>query len=994
LIIAEIDTKGLVHSWNVAHFQAKVVSGDEILEVNGHTGTADQLLDLMKKSQTLNIKMYRRKYRIMLDTTMGRPLGLTLGQETDTLIITDIEQGGLVEDWNWAHPRRRVQLGDEIVEVNGIQGTAEGIYAEVTKQTRLRMTLRRKLLDSVPVGKHFFAKGADKVLEETYWPKFKSLFIPEGNYSYPMPRRDQVPDLLKALEDVPGIAVHTTPGTTVSEGQGYAMFAAGMRKDVQTLKALAVAWQAAGQGFPDQPACGGCGAVCGGSPYGSCLCKTVSGAYMPGWQMPMDKRWKMGSAIDGDQDAVTGLIYLAELTDNPEIRRYAVRSIVAFVLEDIGHGNLTANSRLVPVVGSIPARHQRIYLWRSGTCGGGFDRTSHNDMHDLCISPGYFAPGQWRLFKNYLELHADMVPQPHTAAELGAVLESAIVWGYNTLRRIACPNGLVSNWWTLPAKGWPYDGELKCHNSGTKAGSYYSDASRIPWRVVLDYLWFPEARTPSYDEHGKVLGTWGAKEYANRWAGAWLAKVRGESKGGSKASEARKPVAKDKVLQLLTTFETCKTVPLGFTALPKNGWGSLPVVTTLQVPMDGLTPCTSQAWLDYLATITFQECVNNKYYDLGQEVIVGAMLGGRAWLPLERQEFVIMLEKAEGSELGIDLEQRGDVYFIKTISSGLIKKWNSANPWWQVLPGDGIIAVNGIANSPLGQIEALKKSSKLLIKLWRAALPLPTSCHAGKPSTPQIQEPDQVATHTMDVQRPTTTTTTHTVTVTTTWHTTTTTHTTFVWTTTTWHSTTIKIFYGQYPWPKTTPWFGWTPWGNTPWPGATPFPGSTPYPGATPWPGATLWPTTTTWHTTTQYQPGPQTQQPQTQQPTQQPQCGAVNEQCGGKMWKGTRCCQQGCSCKFQGPFYSQCVPPTGKTSCQEAVAHVMYEAEHPWLASNTGWGPLWPFLTASFMAASSASVILAAVFWKRRRDVRSRIADGYMPAEVSSPQHGWPSPR
>jgi len=359
-----------------------------------------------------------------------------------------------------------------------------------------------------------------------------------------------------------------------------------------------------------------------------------------------------------------------------------------------------------------------------------------------------------------------------------------------------------------------------------------------------------------------------------------------------------------------------------------------------------------------------------------------------------------MLEKAEGSELGIDLEQRGDVYFIKTISSGLIKQWNSANPWWQVLPGDTIIAVNGIANSPVGQIEALRKNSRLLIKLWRAALPPPTSCRKGQ-SAPQVQEPDQVATHTMDAESPTTTTTT--TTVTTTWHKTTITHTTFVWTTSTWHSTTMKIHYGQKPWPKTTPWFGWTPWGNTPWPGATPFPGSTPHPGATPWPGATLWPTTTTWHTTTVYspgkqQPGPQHQQPQPQQqPTQQSKCGGVNDQCGGKMWKGTRCCQQGCSCKFQGPFYSQCVPPTGKTNCQEAETHVMYEAEHRWLARNSGRGPLlWPFLTSSVLAMLFASVILAAfvVFWKRRRDVRSRIADGYMPAEVSSPKHSLSSLR
>ena len=49
--------------------------------------------------------------------------------------------------------------------------------------------------------------------------------------------------------------------------------------------------------------------------------------------------------------------------------------------------------------------------------------------------------------------------------------------------------GVVSNWWALPDEGWPWDGELKCANSGTSDGAYYSDASRIPWRVALDWLW-------------------------------------------------------------------------------------------------------------------------------------------------------------------------------------------------------------------------------------------------------------------------------------------------------------------------------------------------------------------------------------------------------------------------------------------------------------------------------------------------------------------------
>ena len=52
------------------------------------------------------------------------------------------------------------------------------------------------------------------------------------------------------------------------------------------------------------------------------------------------------------------------------------------------------------------------------------------------------------MFARYLEAYGDELPSEvgPSASELVAVLEAAIVWGYNLLARISCPNGLVSNW--------------------------------------------------------------------------------------------------------------------------------------------------------------------------------------------------------------------------------------------------------------------------------------------------------------------------------------------------------------------------------------------------------------------------------------------------------------------------------------------------------------------------------------------------------------------
>ena len=85
------------------------------------------------------------------------------------------------------------------------------------------------------------------------------------------------------------------------------------------------------------------------------LCRTVRGAYMAGWRMPMSNSGAMGSATDADEDAVTGLIYLAELLDDASARAYALRSIAAFVLEDLGLADPIRNSRRVPSLdGDIP----------------------------------------------------------------------------------------------------------------------------------------------------------------------------------------------------------------------------------------------------------------------------------------------------------------------------------------------------------------------------------------------------------------------------------------------------------------------------------------------------------------------------------------------------------------------------------------------------------------------------------------------------------------
>ena len=225
-------------------------------------------------------------------------------------------------------------------------------------------------------------------------------------------------------------------------------------------------------------------------------------------------------------------------------------------------------------------------------------------------------------FARYLERYGEAFLPAEVLAtvdEMIEVLEAAIVWGYNLLQRISCANGLVSNWWSLPPNNaWPWStaAPLKCHNSATEAGGYGADAVRIPWRVTLDYLWFPgeTTRVPLYDDTGRRVGTFGAKEYANRWAGAWIDAIREQRTAGgdpnaphqSIPAGAYPPLQRgvtrlrpDQVLPTLKAFATCAACPLGFTASPWNAFGGYPVIATFMVPLDTKLRSTSerQEWL-------------------------------------------------------------------------------------------------------------------------------------------------------------------------------------------------------------------------------------------------------------------------------------------------------------------------------------------------------------------------------------------------------------
>jgi len=76
-------------------------------------------------------------------------------------------------------------------------------------------------------------------------------------------------------------------------------------------------------------------------------------------------------------------------------------------------------------------------------------------------------------------------------------------------------------------------------------------------------------------------------------------------------------------------------------------------------------------------------------------------------------------------------------------------------------------------------------------------------------------------------------------------------------------------------------------------------------------------------------EPQPAQPEPQPAQATPAPSLGAAFSQCGGKSWRGSTTCQPGCTCVASGKHYSQCIPPTGASTCGMAAVDASDPRKH-----------------------------------------------------------------
>ena len=278
-------------------------------------------------------------------------------------------------------------------------------------------------------------------------------------------------------------------GGVVTEGQGYGLLLAGVALAGQSIgspgwrstlsfgEELFAGWrrmcELSTNSCQDEPRlrCGGRRKHDGERAEGFAPC-------LPSWQFDdeLKKQRGAGSATDGDEDALLGLVLLLQSSSAsswPLWERtlsWTYESVRAFL-----HFNTVPNGR---------GR-----LTRLGSCWGGWD----------CNNPSYIAPAHFRAFKAFTLRHGAAFGMSNSTLHSEAEQwDDLIGSSYALLDDAQCDaTGLTPNWWK-PAGPVQARGSAGCNASGTPADEFGAEAARGVWRVALDALWAPSPASTRY----------------------------------------------------------------------------------------------------------------------------------------------------------------------------------------------------------------------------------------------------------------------------------------------------------------------------------------------------------------------------------------------------------------------------------------------------------------------------------------------------------------
>jgi len=186
-----------------------------------------------------------------------------------------------------------------------------------------------------------------------------------------------------------------------------------------------------------------------------------------------------GAAVDGDEDAITGMIFAVSVFAGDNVEKPAwYDTVVSWTRASIS-AFFTYNTDAVTVADRR--------LVKLGSCWGGWGSSGNN--------PSYHSPGSYRLMREFFLSYGNVATtNPGYPEYTRDDFDTLIDTSYDVLFGVQCASqGMVPNWArivvvagsdgtgsTITSDGGSFSG------SGTPQYEFGSEASRTVWRVALD----------------------------------------------------------------------------------------------------------------------------------------------------------------------------------------------------------------------------------------------------------------------------------------------------------------------------------------------------------------------------------------------------------------------------------------------------------------------------------------------------------------------------
>eukprot|EP00812_Abedinium_dasypus_P005673 NODE_1713_length_1077_cov_335.328767.p2 GENE.NODE_1713_length_1077_cov_335.328767~~NODE_1713_length_1077_cov_335.328767.p2 ORF type:complete len:290 (-),score=60.32 NODE_1713_length_1077_cov_335.328767:21-890(-) len=131
---------GPLADWNEKHPDLPVLRGCQIIDINGVRNDTDEMLSAGQACDTLSmlvlpptpemlntLKKFSVPFTMKLRRSSAKePTGVILKIVGDRILVDRVEEG-LVKEWNSRMPAMAVEAGDEYIEINGVQGSADAM---------------------------------------------------------------------------------------------------------------------------------------------------------------------------------------------------------------------------------------------------------------------------------------------------------------------------------------------------------------------------------------------------------------------------------------------------------------------------------------------------------------------------------------------------------------------------------------------------------------------------------------------------------------------------------------------------------------------------------------------------------------------------------------------------------------------------------------------------------------------------------------------------